>query len=134
MDYGYPGMDLLSGMYQSSTAVIIFAIIAVIGGIALYFTFLSPKNENKFTGFTGWLYGFLHFKKLLLESLLKILYVVTAIFITLFSFYLLFAASFWTFLGMLVIGNVVWRIAYEFMLLIIVISRNTSDINRKLKQ
>lgn len=137
-DFSYPnfpiGGDLFSGLYQLNLPIIIFALLAIGGGIVLYFTFLSPKNEDKFTGFLGWMYNFLHFKKLLLETLLKILYIVTAIFITLFALYLLFASTFWAFLGTLVIGNVVWRIAYEFMLLIIVISRNTSDINRKMKE
>ena len=41
--------------------VVISAILAVIGGIVLYFTFLSKKNEGKFTGFLGWMYDFLTF-------------------------------------------------------------------------
>ena len=35
---------------------IVSVILAIIGGIVLYFTFLSKKNEGKFTGFLGWLY------------------------------------------------------------------------------
>ena len=69
--------------------VVISAILAVIGGIVLYFTFLSKKNEGKFTGFLGWMYDFLTFKKMMIENLLKILYLIAAIFITLGSFALI---------------------------------------------
>ena len=69
--------------------IVISAILAVIGGIVLYFTFLSKKNEGKFTGFLGWMYDFLTFKKMMIENLLKILYLIAALFITLGSFALI---------------------------------------------
>ena len=94
--------------------VVISAILAVIGGIVLYFTFLSKKNEGKFTGFLGWMYDFLTFKKMMIENLLKILYLIATIFITLGS------------------GNIAARVGYELFLVTLVICRNTTDINKKL--
>lgn len=64
---------------------IVSVILAIIGGIVLYFTFLSKKNEGKFTGFLGWLYDFLTFKKMMIENVLKILYIIVALFVTLSS-------------------------------------------------
>ena len=111
--------------------VVISAILAVIGGIVLYFTFLSKKNEGKFTGFLGWMYDFLTFKKMMIENLLKILYLIAAIFITLGSFALI-STSFIAFLMTLVFGNIAARVGYELFLVTLVICRNTTDINKKL--
>ena len=77
------------------------------------------------------MYDFLTFKKMLAENLLKILYLVFAIFITLFSFALI-GVNFLAFLGYLVIGNVLARLTYELMLVILVICRNTTEINKKM--
>lgn len=111
--------------------VVISAILAVIGGIVLYFTFLSKKNEGKFTGFLGWMYDFLTFKKMMIENLLKILYLIAALFITLGSFALI-STSFIAFLMTLVFGNIAARVVYELFLVTLVICRNTTDINKKL--
>ena len=112
---------------------IIALVIAVIGGIALYFTFLNKKNDGKWTGFLGWLYNTLTFKNMIVETILKILYLVIAIFITLYSLGLI-AVNIILALGVLVIGNIILRVCYEFMLLAIITCRNTSDINSKLNK
>lgn len=110
---------------------IVSVILAIIGGIVLYFTFLSKKNEGKFTGFLGWMYDFLTFKKMMIENLLKILYLIATIFITLGSFALI-STSFIAFLMTLVFGNIAARVGYELFLVTLVICRNTTDINKKL--
>ena len=43
--------------------ILIALIVAIIGGICLYFTVFSDKNKGKYTGFMGWLYDFVKFKK-----------------------------------------------------------------------
>lgn len=110
---------------------IVSVILAVIGGIVLYFTFLSKKNEGKFTGFLGWMYDFLTFKKMMIENVLKILYIIVALFVTLSSFGLI-SISFLAFLLTLVIGNVLTRVIYELLLVKLVICKNTTEINKKL--
>jgi hypothetical protein len=59
---------------------IISAVIAVIGGFVLYFSFLSKGNEGKFTGWKGWMYDFLTFKKMVIENILKVVYLILAIY------------------------------------------------------
>ena len=113
--------------------LIIAAVLAVVGGLVLYFTFLSKKNEGKFTGFLGWMYEFLNFKKMTLEAILKVTYLMLAIYITLASFATI-GSSFLGFLLTLVLGNLVLRIVYEFSLILLVICRNTTDINNKLNK
>ena len=112
---------------------IVSVILAVIGGIVLYFTFLSKKNEGKFTGFLGWLYDFLTFKKMMIENVLKILYIIVALFVTLSSFGLI-SISFLAFLLTLVIGNVLTRVIYELLLVKLVICKKTTEINKKLNK
>ena len=113
--------------------LIVSLIIAVVGGILIYFLFLSRKNEGKFTGFVAWLYDVLSFKKMFLETLLKITYLVLAIYITLSSFAMI-GSNFIGFLVSLLVGNLVVRIIYEFSLILLVICRNTTEIARNTKK
>ena len=77
------------------------------------------------------MYDFLTFKKLTIESVLKILYLICALFVTLSSFSII-STSFIAFLLYLVIGNLAVRIAYELILVRLIICRNTTEINKKL--
>ncbi len=117
----------LTSAVGSTVWIILSLILAIVGGILIYFLFLNKKNEEKFTGFLGWLYDFLSFKKMFLEALLKVTYLIVAIYITLYSFVLI-GESFLAFLLTLVLGNVVTRVVYEFSLILLVICRNTTDI------
>ena len=119
------------GVADTAIWTIISLVLAVVGGIVLYFTFLRKSNDGKFKKFWGWMYDFLNFKKLFLENLLRVLYLITTIFVTLFSFAVI-GKSFLSFLGILVIGNLITRIIYEFLLILLVICRNTSEMNSKL--
>lgn len=131
--YGLTSTARASTIASSAIWTIIAAVLAVVGGIVLYFTFLSKKNEGKFTGFLGWMYDFLTFKKMMIENLLKILYLIAALFITLGSFALI-STNFLAFLMTLVFGNVAARVVYELLLVTLVICRNTTDINKKLNK
>ena len=123
----------LDSAIGSSVWVIVSLILAVVGGILIYFLFLSKKNEGKFTGFLGWLYDFLSFKKMFLEVLLKITYLILAIYITLSSFALI-GTNFLLFLATLILGNVGVRVLYEFSLILLVICRNTTEIAKNVKK
>lgn len=79
-----------------------------------------------------WLYDFVTFKKMMLESLLRVLYIIVAIYITLSSFALI-STSFVGFLAMLVFGNLIARITFEFSLVLLTICKNTTEINSKMK-
>ena len=124
-----------SSLYSSTASaavgnavwLIVSLIIAVVGGILIYFLFLSRKNDGKFTGFVAWLYDVLSFKKMFLETLLKITYLVLAIYITLSSFAMI-GSNFVGFLVSLLVGNLVVRIIYEFSLILLEICRNTTEI------
>lgn len=122
----------LNSAASSAVWMIVSIILAIIGGFLIYFLFLNKKNEGKFNGFLGWLYDFLSFKKMFLETLLKITYLILALYITLSSFALI-GFNFLAFLLTLVLGNLVLRVAYEFSLILLVICRNTTEIAKNMK-
>lgn len=123
----------LNSVAATGVWMIVSIILAIIGGIALYFTVFTKQNEHKFKGFMGWLYDFFTFKNMLLETLLKILYIIVAIYITLSSFSLI-SISFIAFILQLTLGNLLARIGFEFSLLLLTICKNTTEINDKLSK
>lgn len=127
------GMDLGFSYGAALGGLVACVVVAVIAAIVVYFLFMTPKNERKFTGFTDWLYQFCNFKKLVLEVILKVAYIATAIF--LFFYFIWELAVGYNFFGALltfVLGEIVARIMSELTLLLIVICRNTTEINKKL--
>ena len=66
----------MNSVASSAIWIIVSLVLAIVGGIVLYFTFLKKDNEGKYTGFLGWMYDFLTFKKLTIENVLKILYLI----------------------------------------------------------
>lgn len=79
------------------------------------------------------LYEFVKFKKMYITTILKVSYLILAIFITLSSFSLI-STSFVGFLLTLLFGNLILRIAYEFSLVLLSIHENVSEINKKMKK
>ncbi len=112
--------------------MIISFVIAVAGGILVYCLFLNKSEEKRLTKFGRWVSNLLHFKILLSETLLKILYIVSTLYLTLVSFGYI-GQNFLTFILLLTIGNVVLRIIYEFLIVNLLISKNTTQINDKIK-
>ena len=133
MMYSSRSLFDISGAIGSTVRIILSLILAIVGGILIYFLFLNKKNEGKFKGFLGWLYDFLSFKKMFLEALLKTTYLIVAIYITLSSLAII-GDSFLGFLLQLVLGNVIARVVYEFSLILLVICRNTTDIAKNTKK
>ena len=112
--------------------LIVSLVLAIIGGVTVYFLFVKSdkKVENKNL---EWIKNFLNFKKMLIEDLLKISYLILAIFITLYSFALI-AVNFFGFVLVLTLGNLMLRLVYEASLVLIMIWKNTTEINKKLKK
>ena len=110
---------------------IVSIVLALGGGITLYFVFL--RNKKSFKGFLKVMHDFFTFKSLLLEEILKATYIVLAIFTTLVSIAYIYPNPL-MFLVVLVGGNASLRIVYELSILLIKICRNTTEINDKLKK
>lgn len=117
---------------NSDTIFLITSIVvAIVGGIAVYFTYLNKKNE--YNVFLKILHDFLNFKLLIIENILKITYLILAVFVTLYSF-IYIGISFISFLITLLLGNLTLRISYELILLLIKICKNIEEINSKMKK
>lgn len=126
--------DLFSDMNSAASAgiwVIISFVLALVGAFLVYFLFAKSKKkyDNKFL---TWLRSFLNFNEMLIEPILKIAYIFLALFITLGSFAEI-SSSFVGFLLILIFGNLLLRVIYEFFMITIGIWQNTRDINKKMK-
>lgn len=132
-NYGYDYYEptVSSSMSGSIIWTAVALVLAIIGGIVAYILFVKAdkKVDNKFL---NWLKEFLNFKKMLIETILKVSYIILAIFITLFSFNFI-GSNFLAFLLTLTLGNVVLRLVYEASLMMLMIWKNTTEINKKMK-
>lgn len=113
--------------------MVLSIVIAVVGGILVYFLFLNSKKDMKLTGFLKWLKEFLEFKTMILEVILKVLYLIVTIYVILSSFSLI-STSFIAFLFTLVLGPIFVRIIFESSLMFIMIWKNTREISNNTKK
>ena len=140
-DYGYGNDSLISSLDKSASAgigaliwIIIALIASIVGCFLIYFMFVN-KNTKLKNEKLEWLRSYLRFDKMLVETILKIVYIFAALFLTLFSF-VFFAngfVGFLMFLGTVIFGNLGLRVAYELVMMKIMIWKNTTEIKEKLK-
>lgn len=114
---------------------IIALVLAIVGGILVYFLFVKAKTEPK-GKFAKWLKDFLSFKIMWIEPILKVVYYIATIFTVLYSFTFLALGGygFLIFLMCLVLGPIIIRIFYEATMMFIMIWRNTRDIAENTKK
>ena len=134
--------DLLGGNSYSNSLgnvaaagvwMIVSLVLAIVGGIVLYFLIFTKQNEHKYKVIMKWSILLYTFKNNLMETLLKVLYIIIALYITLSSFSLI-SISFIGFLLQLILGNLLARIGFEFSLILLTICKNTTEINDKLSK
>lgn len=127
--------DSMNALAGAGIWAIIAAILAIVGGILVYFLFVKAKTAPK-GKFAKWLKDFLSFKVMWIEPILKVVYYIATIFIILFSFsYLaLGGVGFLSFILTLILGPVIIRILYEMTMMFIMIWRNTRDIAENTKK
>ena len=109
---------------------IIAFIIAIAAGIMVCFMFV--KSDKQVSENLKKLKDLLDFKTMLIEPILKVVYISLTIFVILFSFGLI-STSFVSFLLTLIFGPIIIRIAYELMMINIMIWKNTKEINENIK-
>ena len=130
----YSDPDLLISTNGSAGAgmgiwSIIALILAIIGGVLIYFLFVNAKTTPK-GKFAKWLKEFLAFKIMWIEPILKVLYYVITIFVVLgsFSFIAAGGTGILMWLGTMILGPIFIRLLYEATMMFIMIWRNTKDI------
>ena len=105
---------------------VVSLILAIIGGVLVYFLFIKGKDLKLSAGLSK-LRDLLDFKIMLIEPILKILYLVITIFVILISFNFI-TTNFLAFLLALILGPVIVRIIYEASLMLVMIWKNTQVI------
>lgn len=126
-NYDYDSIDRVVETGQAMAVwTIVALILAIVGGILVYFLFI--KGNQKLSKGLKTLKDLLDFKIMLIEPILKVLYLIVTIFIILFSFNFI-AVNFLVFLLFLILGPVVVRLIYEGSLILIMIWKNTKIIS-----
>ena len=108
---------------------IIASVLAVIGGILVYFLFIKKYNKGLSKKLVT-LKELLDFKIMIIEPILKVLYLIGTIYVILVSFSFI-SVSFLLFLVILILGPIVIRLVYEGFLIMIMIWKNTKEIAQK---
>ena len=123
--------NMISSASADYTWTIVSVVLAIVGGLAAYAVFVAKKNDGEYDGFLGWLHNFLNFKTFFIETILKVLYIIIAIFITLNSFSAIRVGVAEFFIS-LIVGNLIARISFEMIMLMTTLVSNTTEINQKL--
>ena len=116
----------------SQTFGTVALILALIISLVAYFGFVK-SGKTYAQKFVNWLKEFLNFKRIFIENLLKFGYLFVAVYITIYSFGLI-KLSFWAFLLVLIVGNIIVRLIFEFSLMMIMIWKNTSEVSSDLNK
>ena len=108
---------------------IIASVLAVIGGILVCFLFIKKDNKGLSKKLVT-LKELLDFRIMIIEPILKVLYLIGTIYVILVSFSFI-SVSFLLFLVILILGPIVIRLVYEGFLIMIMIWKNTKEIAQK---
>ena len=118
--------------------LIIVGVISLILAI-LSVIFITPRSRAPYLGSFGqWLHRILNFDSLLIEKILKFIYILLTVFAVLFGLFMLFAAIEYggemvlAGLGLMLLGPIALRLLFESMMMMVILVRNTVEINNKM--
>ncbi len=127
----------LGGFRTAGTLGIIAAVVALMLAIFCYI-FIIPEKEKrnepfKSNKFFCVLHDIFNFKQLLLEKILKFIYIFATFACILAGFFTLFTkGGFLSGLVTMLIGPIICRIVFELIMLAVIAVKNIVDINKKL--
>ena len=125
-------------MFNMTIAMILGVILGVAATVFLYCCIIPKRFDGTFKNkFFQILHDYFSFKTLYIEIVLKFIFVIATAFVVCIGFFLLFAKSFGTstfLLGLLtmILGPVGLRLAYEAIMMFVMLVKNTIEINNKL--
>ena len=132
----------------------ILSIVLAIAATVLVLIFITPeKNREKLPKFFVIVADIFNFKHLLIENILKVLYIFSTLFSILYGFFNIFSFvpggftvnpytgavsetlvwTGWKGFLILIFAPIAIRLAYEGIMMFILLVKNTIDINKKLK-
>lgn len=127
--YAYSYATYSMPSFYSVFLTVLAALVIVAGGLALYFLFV--RKPNHYQGAAARLHDAFSFRTFYTEKLLRALYCIAIVSIVVSSVILLFS-NFFGALLVFIAGNLIARIVFEFALLLLVLCRNTQEINQKM--
>lgn len=110
-------------------------ILALIGTILLAILVIPEKRRDSLNSFFKAIADICNFKQLIIEKILKFLYTLLSLYIIVVGFFAIFSGDGETALSGLVVmilGPVIIRIAYELIMMTVLLVKNVIDINKKL--
>ena len=125
-DYNYNYGQTVNNIESVAVWTIVSLILAIIGGVLVYFLFVKGKNL-KLSPTLKKIRDLLDFKVMLIEPILKIVYLISTIFVILVSFSAI-SHNFLLFLLILILGPVFIRLIYEASLILVMTWKNTKQI------
>ena len=131
-------------MFEFETAIILGCIAAVIVTIYLYSKVLPQKLDGTFEkNIFQKLHDYFHFKKLYIESVLKFIFVLATVAVVCVGVFMLLGytgygrykdSTFLYGLIMIIGGPISLRLAYEGVMMFILLVKNVIEINNKLSK
>lgn len=107
--------------------------------VLVFIFFLPEEKKEKFkdSKFLTWLHDVLHFKTLLIEKILRFLYILCTAAVIFVGFFTIFTKgnigiNILTGLLTMIIGPIVVRIVYELLMLTVIAVNNIIQINKKM--
>ena len=112
---------------------IITLILAIVGTILAYIFIIPEKKKEELKGFLLFLHDTFNFKYLVIEKILKCVYVFLTIFTVVSGIVIMFSGELLSGLLSAILSPIVIRIAFELLMMTIIAIRNIIEINNKMK-
>lgn len=136
----------ISDVNASSVLIIVASVLAALFAViatVLVAIFITPEKRKASLGKLGlFLHNLCNFKSLLIEKILKVLYVFSTVFCAVFGFVTLFwftetskhalVWNGWIGLILLIAGPIVIRLAYEAVMMFVLLVKNVIDIRNRM--
>lgn len=132
---------------RTNTAAILGAVGTLAAVIWLYIAVIPAKKDGKLNNkFLQILHNIFNFKSLLIEKILKLCYVFSTCFVIISGFFMLFSTEQYSYgyysrkesmaipgLLLMVVGPIVLRLAYEAIMMFIILVKKVISIDNKIK-
>ena len=125
-----------------TVAYVLGAIAALAGTIAAFIMIVPDKKREGLNKFFKWLHDYFNFKSLWIEKILKFLFIFQTLGCIAIGFFMLFSVQYSFYGGgqymgltgilLIILGPVVNRLIYEFVMMAVLMVKNTIEINNKL--
>ena len=120
-------------MPMSDTTAVIILAVSLMVAILAFFLIVKVKNKPE-SSFMRKLHEYLNFRAIIIDDLIKFFYILSTVSLTITAFWMMFQkVNYAPLLGLavLVFGNLAVRVFYEFIMLLVGIWTNTTDIRNK---